>query len=218
MEKINDFIKLKSYKVFIFNCLLYFVALFLEFRYIFTNEFYAQNLNHYTEKQVFDFILLERNAEWANYVFAIGLVLMSSLLIATILYIGFNLKTISVSFRKSYRIAVQSIVVFSLNYLISVSLKLFGVVKYDINNVNDVYAYQSVLRFLNTNKIPQWALYPLEKINISEFVYFAFLAILIHLHFKMTKKTSLKYAMAIYGSGLFIWIVITVFIQFLFYT
>lgn len=79
MEKINDFIKLKSYKVFIFNCLLYFVALFLEFRYIFTNEFYAQNLNHYTEKQVFDFILLERNAEWANYVFAIGLVLMSSL-------------------------------------------------------------------------------------------------------------------------------------------
>jgi hypothetical protein len=194
--------------------------LWIEFRYIFTDNFYKSGLvkTFHTENQIFDYILKDRGFEWKNYVFIPFMVFSITCLISLCLFVGFNTVEKKISIKDSFKITLQSIIVFPLNYFITVLLKLFHVLSYKLETVNDIYKYQSVLRFFKVEKLPQWAIYPLEKVNITEIVYFLVLALFINIHFHFKWNKSIKYSLMIYGIGLFIWIIFSVFIKIVFFT
>lgn len=220
MEINTSYTNINSIKLFVVNCSIYFVSLWIEFNYIFTDNFYKSSLikTFHNENQIFDYILKDRGLEWKNYAFIPLLVFSITCLIALSIFIGFNTVEQKISIKDSFKITLQSIIVYPLNYFITVILKLFHVLSYKFENVNDIYKYQSVLRFINIEKLPQWAIYPLEKLNITEFVYFLVLALFINLHFHFKLKKSIKYSIIIYGIGLFIWIIFSVFIKIVFFT
>lgn len=139
-------------------------------------------------------------------------------MIASCLFVGFNISGTKITFKKSYKISIQSFIIFSLNYFVTVILKISGLLSYNVSNVNDVYHYQSLPRFLGLKNLPQWATYPLDKINISEIVYVFFLGVIIYYNLKLSKIESIKKALIIYGIAMIFWIIITVFFEMVYYT
>jgi hypothetical protein len=220
IEIIKKYAHLNSYQLFVINCTIYFISLWIEFRYIFTDYFYNSNLlkSLHTETQIFDYVTKDRGLEWKNYAFIPFMIFLIVILITICLFIGFNTIEEKVSFKDSFKISLQSFIVFPLNYFVTVLLKVTHVINYNFENVNDAYKYQSLLHFFNVDKLPQWAIYPLEKVNITEFLYLLVLALFINLHLKFKWSKSIKFSLVFYGIGLLVWIVFSVFIKIVFFS
>lgn len=83
-------------------------------------------------------------------------------------------------------------------------------------SVDNNFRYQSVFSLIKSD-VPDWLIYPLEKINVTEFLFVLFLGYFLSKMINLTIKKSIGYVVLFYGCGLLIWIIFTVFLQFTFY-
>jgi hypothetical protein len=217
---LQRFFAFKTIYVFIAIFAIYALALTIEFEYIFTDKFYYQEIldksKNSTLESITQFITRERHSEWINYPFVLAVILIPSLAISFILYVGSFISEFKLHFKTIFSIVLKSQIVFALNYLLSVLLRWFGIINYDINNVNNNYRYQSALAFFDVEKIPNWLHYPLQCINLSEIVFLFVLSFGLAQIIKIEYSKALKFTSIYYGFGLLFWIVCVLFIRIVF--
>lgn len=208
------YFEINTWIIFGIIIMIYSIALAFEFKFIFTDEFYYQSFeNKSTYEKIQNFINTDRNSEWLNYMYALFRILIPSFLIAGLLYIGAIIKELKIKFPQLFKIALKAQIVFALNYFLSVILKWGDLIENHWENINNNYHYQSLLVFFKGYELPYWLYYPLQSVNITELIHILILAVGIRslLTFKYIK--SIKFVFAFYGTGLFIWIIFTVFLQ-----
>lgn len=189
---------------------IYSISLVVEFNYLFTDGFYVSSFEGKRSIESIDqLISMERESQWVNYPIVVLIVLIPSLLVAFSLNVGAVLKNYSIPFSKLFGLALKAQLIFALNYLLAVILKLSGVISFTYATVNDSYRFQSLLVFFNVSSLPYWLLYPLQCINIAEGLHVVFLAL--GISFLLNKKfiQSLFFVLLWYGMGL----VFSVFLQ-----
>lgn len=188
----------------------------MEFQWIFTDDFYIQNFsNRENNDFIENLILLNKQSIIPNYVFAIFVVFIPAFSIAACLWLGFSIIEFYVKFADCLKISAWANLIFPINYLFSVFLRITGFLPYNGTNVNNNFSYQSILCFIEKD-IPDWLIYPLEKINITEFIFILLVSIFISKKFSFSLIRSVLYTTLFYGTGLFIWIIFTVYLQYLY--
>ncbi len=215
---LSKYLKINIWIVFGVIVTIYFVALTIEFKFVFTDDFYHQSFdakNSY--EQVQSFIIADRNKEWLNYPFAIFRILIPSTLITSLFYLGKIIREFKVSFFELFEVALKAQMIFAINYILAVILRLRDLIDGDWASINNNYYYQSLLIFFRESNLPYWLYYPLQCINISEFLHILILTFGIHSITSLKFKSSLSFVLVFYGAGLLIWIIFTVFLQTIIY-
>lgn len=209
----NRYINTKLWILFIINIAIYIISLTLELKFIYLDSFYYQELGHKlgSEEAILKEMSVQRGMDIYNYLWIPVHILISCSLIALCLFIGFNIANIRLNIKNCIRFSLAGIIVFSINYLISVILKIFGIVQYNYNTVDDIYSYQSVNVLFIGKKLPAWAFKLLGQINITEVVFVLFLSLLISRYFKFKYPAILLKTSLIYGGGLIIYGILSAF-------
>ena len=201
--------------VFVISYFIYAIALFFEFQWIFTDEFFK---NRYDDGGEYAQTLIALNKKdiLPNFIIAIFVVLIPAYAVAACLWIGFNLTKTTAKFTNCLIVSAWANIIFPINYLFSVILRIIKILPYNQLNVDNNFSYQSVLSLMK-NDIPDWLLYPLEKINVTEILFIFLLGYFISTIFNLPKRKAIGYAVLFYGCGLLVWIIFTVFLQFTLY-
>jgi len=219
IKLIKRYFRTNNWVVLIVLVAIYAVALTMEFKYVFTDDFYISSLEGKRSfESINSFITKERDMQWVNYPISILIVLVPTLLVAFCLNIGAVLNNQKVSFLRLFGIALKAQLIFALNYLIAISLKAANMVTFSFASVNNNYSFQSLLHFFDNKNLPYWLLYPLQCVNVAEAVHILFLALGFSLLLKQRYGKSLLFVLLWYGMGLLFWIVFTVFLQTVLYT
>lgn len=212
---LTNYFKLNTWIVFAVIISVYFIALTIEFKFVFTDDFYINSLsNNYDDhSKLIEFIRSDRAMEWVNYFISFAVVLIPALLIAFVLNVGTIFREYKIKFMQLFDIALKSQIVFAVNYLISIALKSTGIISKDWNLIDNNYFYQSLACFFRDGNYPFWLMYPLQIINITEIVHLLFIAFGFSYVFKFGYLKSLRFVAVFYGIAMIIWIIFTVFLQ-----
>jgi hypothetical protein len=207
------FLDINTQIVFLVICIIYWIAIFIELSFLYTDNLYFFSLKvNRSQNEILQFIQLERRFEWLNYLIAPVYSLLISLFTAFCLNIGVLLKNYQVRFKNLYNLAVKANLIFALSYLMITILKI-TVIPHDLDNIenND---FQSVIAFLNYNQIPKWAYFALQLVNFTQISYIIFLSIGVAFYLKANFIKSLTLTVGSYGLGLLIWAIFITFIGF----
>lgn len=211
---LDKYFALKTWIVFLFILTIYSVALTIEFRYVFTDNLYFNSFeSKRTIQGIENLIMAEREDEWLNYPIAGLVILLPSLLIAFCLNLGIILRDFKVSFIKLFGVVLKAQIIFALNYLISIILRISGIIDFSYYTANNNFEYQSALVFFDTKVLPDWLLYPIQCINITEIIHILFLTLGITWLLNLKSSKALFFVLLWYGVGLLLWIVFSVFLQ-----
>ncbi|MDR1743860.1 MAG: hypothetical protein LBR48_08625 [Dysgonamonadaceae bacterium] len=203
--------------VLVVSYLIYAVALAIEFKWIFTDDFFMERFaDHSQEGLVQSMIVLNKKSILLNYIAAVFVVLIPVYAVGGCLWIGFNLFERVAKFPDCLRMSAISNLIFPVNYMLSVLLRVAKVLPYNETDADNNFRYQSLLALVRWD-IPDWLLYPLEKINVTEVVFVLLLGYFISSSFALPFIKSVCYAVLFYGAGLLLWIIFTVFLQFTLY-
>ena len=209
---------LNSWKLYLLNMIIYSIMIFIQYRFVQTDQYYEQYMKplFYSQVDYAEAVTESRFFEIYNYLWIPVHVGAMILLPAIFLFIGLNIFNYAINIRKSILITAQSVIVFSLNSLIVTSLKACGVIAYNSNSIDDDYFFQSLGRLFISFEFPDLIYSLLEKINIVE------ISFCILLSFMATKVLAIKFKQSIflvsclYIFGTTIYICFTEFIDILF--
>lgn len=204
---LDRYINTKLWMLFIINIVIYIISIALELKFVYSDAFYYQELGKKlgSQEAFLKELSVQRGMDIYNYLWIPVHLLASCGLIALCLFIGFNIANIRLTIKNCFRLSLVGIIVFSLNYLVSVILKIIGVVQYNYNTVDDIYTYQSLNVLFAGKQLPSWAYILLGQINITEVVFVLFLSLVISRYFKFKYPTTLLKTSIIYGGGLIIY-------------
>lgn len=114
----------------------------------------------------------------------------------------------NVKYKDMFNIALKCDIVFLLYVLYNFILLL----TVDVGNLTNVSRYSSFAYFFNIATIEQWILVPVMALNIFEILYWFLLSKFYSVFYRKTFWESFKFVMSTYGTGLFIYIIFSMFI------
>jgi len=215
---INKYFNLNIWLVILGLILIYIISFNIEFNFIFTDTFYFDAFKNQERDKIISFMQRDKSIEWINYIYIPVIIFIPSFLISLCLYVGsFFFSDILLKYFNIFSITLKSQIIYAINYLFSVMLKWQKVLDRNLYNINNNYDFQSARLFFKNKDLPYWLIYPLQCINITEFIFILTLSFGIQLIIKTKFIKTLKFVIFCYGVGLIIWIVFTVLLQTLFY-
>jgi len=142
---------------------------------------------------------------WISYLVTPLLLLLRVTLVACCFYTALFFKNEKSEFVSCFNIALKSDTVFVL-------FGLFGIVYHLIvpaNNLTELAANPvSLLYYIDVESYPQYMLYPLSLINLSEFSYWCLMVCLVCYRYKFSGSDSFFFVFQSYGVGLLLMILI----------
>lgn len=209
---------LNSWKLYLLNMVIYCIMIFIQYRFVQTDQYYEQYIKPLFHSQVdyAEAVKESRFFEIYNYLWIPVHVGAMILLPAIFLFIGLNIFNYAITIRKSILITAQSVIVFSLNSLIVTSLKACGAIAYNSNSIDDDYFFQSLGRLFIPFEFPNLIYSLLEKINIVEFLFCILLSFMATKVLTIKFRHSLFLISCLYIFGTTIYICFTEFINILF--
>ncbi|MDR1197799.1 MAG: hypothetical protein LBK94_02130 [Prevotellaceae bacterium] len=212
-NKVTYYFRINTWGAFAVIILLYFIALAVEFKFVFTDDFYFNSLAaRYQQDALMNFVRDDRALEWVNYFIVFLIVLIPALLISFILNAGAVLREYEIKFAEIFGITLKAQIIFALNYLISIVLKATGIIEINWNMIDNNYFYQSLAYFFRDSDYPFWIMYPLQIINITEIIHVLILALGFSCISKFGYLKSLGFVALFYGVAMIIWVIFTVFL------
>ena len=201
------------------------IALFLstEFlKYILKFEVLIYNSlsEHLTSKQIKNFFEMQNQWKWVGYVFTPVFILLKTILVASVLYIGtFFYSKVKVTFKQLWDVVVKAEFLFLLVGVCKIIWSYFFQTTYTLEDLQYFYPL-SALNIIGYKGLEPWFIYPLQTLNVFEVVYWFILAYYISRLASPTKNVSdykpdldfgIKIVMASYGSALLLWVVVVMF-------
>jgi len=152
-----------------------------------------------------------KNWKWLTYIFLPILILLKLFLVTVCLSIGTLILGIENSFKKLFQVVITAEFIF----LISPIIKLFWFslyqTDYTLENLQS-FSPLSVFSLFNPTEIEPWLGYPLQLLNVFEFLYWLALAYLLKEVLGRSFSGSLGFVASTYGIGLLIWVVLVMFL------
>ncbi len=204
---------LKNYYVIIVLILAVF-SIYLTSNYIITEKVMYNSLSEQlVEEQITKLINMQKKWNFIQYIAVILTIIIRSSLIATCLSIGmffYNMEH-SYKFKQFFRIALFGEFVLVLVGYFKLGYFYYFKTDYTLHDLQQYYPL-SYINFLDLEKIQPWFVYPLQTINLFEIAYFF---VLVYGLWKLLKNSyfkSLEIVAVSYGSGLFIWLGLVMFL------
>jgi hypothetical protein len=201
------------------------IALFLstEFlKYILKFEVLIYNSlsEHLTSRQIENFFEMQNQWKWVGYVFTPVFILLKTILVASVLYIGtFFYSKVKVTFKQLWDVVLKAEFLFLLVGVCKIIWFYFFQTTYTLEDLQYFYPL-SALNIIGYKGLEPWFIYPLQTLNVFEVVYWFILAYYISRLASPTKNVSdykpdldfgLKIVLASYGSALLLWVVVVMF-------
>lgn len=172
-------------------------------------DFYVERL---TYERISD--LIEKSDKWQWIVYPIMPVyyLLKFFIVAICLYTGVLLAGYSVNFTKLFHVAMFSELVFFISSVIKILW--FGIffTEYTLPDLQ-YFSPLSLLSFVNRDSIEPWLTYPLQLVNVFEFIYWLLLAYGLYSLTNEWYSKMLGLVASSYGVGLLLWTVFIVFLS-----
>ncbi len=146
---------------------------------------------------------------WAGYVVLPFLFFVKITVIAWVLAIGGFFKELPLSHGRYFRIVLLAEFVFLIPAILKIVWFYFFETDFTLEQIQQFVPF-SLQSVIDTSDFPNWALYPLQIINLFEVAYWVLLAFLIDRAAKTYK--GMKVVLTGYGPALFIWIVFIMFL------
>ncbi|MEA3318145.1 MAG: hypothetical protein U9R54_09325 [Bacteroidota bacterium] len=216
MKILQKYFRTNNWIILLILAIIYVVSLNIEFKFVFTDDFYFQSFKNQDSDNIMNFMLKDREVNWINYLYIPVIIIIPTILISLCFFVGTIFNNIKISFVKIFSISLKSQIIFAINYLVSVILKCSGLIERNYNNINNNYDFQSARLFFRNEDVPYWLIYPLQCINITEIIYILFLSIGIQFILKIKYFNAIKFTALYYGIGLIFWIIFSVFLQTIF--
>ena len=184
--------------------------------YVIQFSFYNESVfyNTYAEQLTFERTqkMYESGKQWRW----ISYLLMPVFLISKIAYNSFWITTGSLlnrvkgEFIDDYNICLKAEYIFVAMLLTKFIWLIFFK---EVNNLTDLsFIPGSLLNFYNVAKLPQWLIYPLQTINIWEVLFCIVGTSMYSIQYNVSKAKAAQLFCIPYLAGLFIWVLVIVFI------
>lgn len=207
----EELLSIKKWHFLVVLIIFQLVILFV-IKYFFATEYVFYNT--YADQFTFDRIKIafesQSKYQWLGYLF-LPLVFIIKVLYNTILLTtGSLLNTENGYFKSNFNICLKAEYIFVAMLL--VKLASFAFFK-EVNTLNDLgFIPGSLLNLFNTDEVPKWAVYPLQTINVWE-VWFCWVGTSLYaIQFGISKSKAAVLFCVPYLIGLFIWMLIVVFL------
>lgn len=191
---------------------IFLVGLSFAIQFSFYNEtiFYNTYAEQLTMERTQKMYETGKQWQWISYL------LIPIVLFVKVLYNTFWVTTGSllnddrIRVKDNYNICLKTEFVFVLMLLVKFIWLLFFK---PVNNLNDLgFVPGSLINFCDVDKIPKWLIYPLQTINIWEVLFCIAGTSMYSIHYDVSKAKALQSFCIPYLTGLFIWVLVIVFI------
>lgn len=166
--------------------------------------------NFLTTDQVNNYFEFQNQWHWLTYLYVPLIILIKTLIIATVLFIGTFLLSREAKYSSIWNIVLKAEFIFSLVPIFKVFWFLFFQTKYDLNDVQNFYPL-SALNITGYKNLEIWFIYPFQVLNLFELFY------IIYLGFQIGKLTNtnadygLKIVALSYIPSLLLWVTTVMF-------
>ncbi len=196
----------------VISVVLCYFALFIEYRYLFTLDYYIFESSSLEE--AYEWYRKEQSIIWLNIVGIFIVILVRDFIVSLILYSSHKVTNIAVRYVQELSIASVATTVFGLNYIVSVVGKVCGLISYTSETVNNNYRYQSVNVLFNGYGNLNHLKAPLDLLNISQIVFIVVLIITSRIILSPnTKSAKIKTSIStLIGYLAFLFLMINIFV------
>lgn len=199
--------------VFLLICLVNVLAIFIQQEFIIEDSLY---FNSYGEQlaieRIEELISITEEWKWLNFVIVPISIFFQILLVTICLSIGAILLDYKLSFKRLFGLVTRAYIVFA---LIRLMVVVAGWQFIGFESLEDLVKmnFHSIIVFFDTQSIPKWLFYPLYTINLAQVLFFVLLGLGISCFLNQRFSKAIYFVTGTYGTGLFIWILLIVFLQ-----
>lgn len=164
-----------------------------------------------TSEQIKDYLEFQDKWQWVGYFMIPILLLIKTVLITSVLYIGvFFINKSVVTFKSVWRIVINSEFIFLFIPICKIIWFYFFQTNYTIEDLQYFFPL-SALNFFNYKELEPWLIYPLQTFNLFELAYIIFLSYQLGTLTKTNADTGLKIVASSYIPALLLWVTIVMF-------
>lgn len=156
---------------------------------------------------------LAQSYTWMSWVWAPTYILLQALLIAVCINVGTLLLRYDIKFKEIFGVVIKASGIFAVARLLVIAGYLyFGVQSLDDLNYLPNF---SLYELLDEQAVPEWAIFPLQTINIVQILFILLLAFGLNLLQKRGMKRWVPVVLGTYGTGVAICTILIIFLVFL---
>lgn len=184
---------------------------------IFTNQL---NINHLlqntlslklTNRQIENYFELQKSWKWVSYSIIPLFLLLKSVFIAAVLYIGiFFFSKIDITFKNIWNSVIQAEFLFLLAPILKIIWFYFFQTNYTLEDIQYFYPL-SALNITGYQNLDPWLIYPLQMLNLFELGYIIYLSYQIGQLTQTNTDNGLKIVAYSYVPALFLWVTVVMF-------
>ncbi|WP_264535283.1 hypothetical protein [Flavobacterium sp. N1736] len=161
--------------------------------------------DYLTLDQLNSYFEFQDNWHWLAYFYIYAIILIKTLIIATILYIGLFLSNKDVKYKNAWNIIIKAESIFLLVPIFKTIWFYYFQIDYTLQDVQNFYPL-SALNITGYKGFETWFIYPFQVLNLFELFY------VIYLGFQIGKLTNtntdygLKIVVSSYVPSLLLWV------------
>jgi hypothetical protein len=164
-----------------------------------------------TTEQINDYFKFQKKWEWTSYFVLPIIVLIKTLIVATVLYISLFFSNKDLKFNKIWDIVLKAEFIFLLVPAFKIIWFCFFQTSFTLEDIQNFYPL-SALNIIGYENLENWFIYPFQILNLFELLYFLILAYYIGQITKTTTDKGLKIVACSYGSTLILWVATVMFL------
>jgi hypothetical protein len=203
--------KTSFFKYLVLSVILIFLSEIANRTFDFRGLLYNSLSEQLTTKQIKDYLEFQDKWQWISYFMVPIFVIIKTVLITSVLYIGvfiFNKST--ATFKELWGIVLNSEFIFLFIPICKIIWFSFFQTEYKLIDIQFFYPL-SALNIFDYKDLEPWLIYPLQTINIFEFAYIIYLSYQIGNLTKTNADSGLKIVASSYIPALFLWVTIVMF-------
>jgi hypothetical protein len=171
---------------------------------------YSEQLSYDRSLRLFEDM---NSIAWISYAFIPIMLLIKFLLVSLLLYVGVVFCNIQnrISLGTVFKTVIASEFVFVIGGLLKFLWFYLFAGNYDLNDLGFFYPL-SLINFFKTNEVARIWIYPLQTINLFHFTYIFLISYGLYKIGEIEKADSEKVVLSSYLPGLFLWVVLIMFL------
>jgi len=171
---------------------------------------YSEQLSYERSMELFHKM---RSFSWVSYVITPIMLLLKFSAICVLLYIGMFFADLhkEITLRKVFKVVMVSEVAFIIASIIKLLWFIFFAGNYTLNDMSFFYPL-SLINLFSRNEVASFWIFPLQTINVFQFVYVFLLAFGLSRISSVKRDVTDKIVLATYVPGIVIWVALIMFL------
>ena len=177
----------------------------------FNELIYSSLSEKLSSDQIQHFFDIQKKWRWISYVFTPIYVLFKVTIISSVIYIGvFLFRINNLNFNNVWRIVLNAEFIFLLVPVFKIIWFAFFQREYDFQDIQNFYPF-SALNIIGYKELDLWLIYPLQALNLFEFVYVIYLSYQIGKINKTNTDKGMTIMMYSYVPAIILWVIVVMF-------